>query len=110
MSKKDEVICSSNKYLRKLVNVYIMLFIQKKKKTEKKLKKKQGKSLIYLPLFARLLLKVEICYACKCNLVDLTFRAFVGVHFRTYIAFLGYFSLGKTSGPTAKAAVSETLL
>ena len=36
VSKKDEVICSSNKCLRKLVNVYIMLFIQnkKKKKTE----------------------------------------------------------------------------
>ena len=44
MSKKDEVICSSNKYLRKLVNVYIMLFIQKKKKTEKKLKKNKEKA------------------------------------------------------------------
>ena len=46
VSKKDEVICSSNKYIRKLVNVYIMLFIQnqKKKKTEKELKKNNEKA------------------------------------------------------------------
>ena len=42
-----------------------MLFIEKRnEKTEKKQKKK---SLPFLPLLVRLLLKVEICFACKCN-------------------------------------------
>ena len=35
MSKKDEVICSANKQLLKLVNVYVMFFIENKKKAEK---------------------------------------------------------------------------
>ena len=37
LSKKDEVIYSANKQLHKLINVYIILFIEnkKKKKTEK---------------------------------------------------------------------------
>ena len=37
---------------------------KKKKKAEKKQKEK---SLPFLPLFVRLLLKVEICSASKCN-------------------------------------------
>ena len=43
MSKKDEVIYSANKQLHKLVNVYVMLFIEnkKKKKTEKKQKEEK---------------------------------------------------------------------
>ena len=64
VSKKDKVIYSSNKYLHKLVNVYMMLFIENKKKRKKKQKKK---SLPFLPFFVRLLLKVEICFACKCS-------------------------------------------
>ena len=36
--------------------------------------------------------------------------AFVSVHLCTFIVFHGYLSLGKTSGPTAKAAGSEVLL
>ena len=37
LSKKDEVIYSANKQLHKLINVYIILFIEnkKKKRTEK---------------------------------------------------------------------------
>ena len=38
------------------------------------------------------------------------FRALVGVHLRTFIILHGYFSLGKTSGPTTKAAGSKVLL
>ena len=66
VSKKVELICSSNKKLRDLVNVYIMIFIEnkKQKKTEKKQKEK---SLPFLPLFVRLLVKVDICFACECN-------------------------------------------
>ena len=41
VSKKDEVICSANKKLFKLVNVYVMLFIENKNKTEKKQKEKK---------------------------------------------------------------------
>ena len=66
MSKKDVVISSSNKQLRKLVNVYIMLFLENKNK-KKTGKKQKEKSLPFLPLFLRILLKVEICFACKCN-------------------------------------------
>ena len=47
MSKKDGVICSANKQLLKLVNVYVMLFIEKKKKAEKKQK---GKKLTILTI------------------------------------------------------------
>ena len=32
---KDELICSANKYLGKLVNVYVMLFIENKKENIK---------------------------------------------------------------------------
>ena len=46
MSKKDEVICSANKQLRKLVNVYVMLFIEKKKKKETEKKQKEKKPTI----------------------------------------------------------------
>ena len=34
---------------------------------------------------------------------DLTLRILVGAHIRTFIVLHGYFSLGKTSGPTTKA-------
>ena len=34
----------------------------------------------------------------------------VGIHLHTYIVLHWYFSLGKTSGPTTKAADSEVLL
>ena len=41
---------------------------KKEKKCKKKTEKKQKrKSLLFLPSFVRLLLKVEICFACKCN-------------------------------------------
>ena len=42
MRKKDEVICSASKKLFKLVNGYAMLFIENKKKTEKKQKEKKA--------------------------------------------------------------------
>ena len=35
----------------------------------------------------------------------LTFRALVGVHLHTFKVLHGYFSLGKTSGPTTRAAL-----
>ena len=43
MSKKGEMICSSNIQLRKLVNAYAMHFIENKKenKTQKKQKEKK---------------------------------------------------------------------
>ena len=60
-----------------ICNFILMLFNYKrnkyyKKKKEKKCKKKtekkqKRKSLLFLPSFVRLLLKVEICFACKCN-------------------------------------------
>ena len=40
---------------------------------------------------------------------DLTFHALVSVHLCTFIVLHGYFSLGKTSGPTTKTAGSEVL-
>ena len=40
-------------------------------------------------------------------IADLALRAFVGVHLHSCIALHGYFSLGKTSGPTTKATGSE---
>ena len=43
-------------------------------------------------------------------IADLALHAFVGIHLRTFIVLHGYFSLGKTSGPTTKAAGSEVLL
>ena len=42
-------------------------------------------------------------------IADLALRAFVGVHLHSCIALHGYFSPGKTSGPTTKAADSEAL-
>ena len=41
---------------------------------------------------------------------DVNFRAIVGVHLRTFKVLHGYFSVGKASGPTTKAAGSEVLL
>ena len=41
MSKKDDVICSANKQLLKLVNVYVLFFIEKKKKAEKEQTEKE---------------------------------------------------------------------
>ena len=41
MSKKDEVICSGNKQLRKLVIVYVMLFIENRKRKQKRNKEKK---------------------------------------------------------------------
>ena len=38
------------------------------------------------------------------------FRAIVGVHLRTFKVLHGYFSLGKSSGRTTKAAGNEVLL
>ena len=43
-------------------------------------------------------------------IADLALRAFVGIHLRTCIVLHGYFCLGKTIGPTTKAANSEFLL
>ena len=88
-----------------------MLFIKNKKEKENR-KETRKKSLLFLPLIFRLLLKVEICSACRCNYSQtwLTLRALVGVHLRIYIALHGYVSLGNTSGPTSKAAGSEILL
>ena len=43
-------------------------------------------------------------------IADLTLRAFASVHLCTCIVLHGYFSPGKTSGPTMKAANSEVLL
>ena len=65
VSRKDEEIGSASKLFRKLVNVYVMIFMENKNRKQKRNKKK--KSLPFLPLFVRLLLKVEICFACKCN-------------------------------------------
>ena len=58
VSKKDEVICSANKQLCKfkLVNVYVMLFIENEK--EKK-RNKRKKNLPFLPLFIKLLLYLK---------------------------------------------------
>ena len=50
MSKEDEVICSANKQLRKLVSVYFMLFIRNKKK-EKTEKKQKERELTILTIF-----------------------------------------------------------
>ena len=61
-----------------------MLFIENKKK-EKTGKKQKEKSLPFLPLFPRLLRKIDICSACKVQLfADLILRTLVGVHLRTY--------------------------
>ena len=43
-------------------------------------------------------------------IADLALHTFVGIHLHTCIVLHGYFSLGKTSGPTKKAAGSEVLL
>ena len=40
----------------------------------------------------------------------LALHALVGLHLRIFIVFHGYYFLGKTSGPTMKAANSEVLL
>ena len=83
-------------------------FIENKNRKQKKHKRK--KSLPFLPLFDRLLLKVEICPCLQVQLfADLTLRALGGVHLRTFIVLHEYFSLGKTSGPTMMAASSEVL-
>ena len=42
-------------------------------------------------------------------IADLALGAFVGVHLHSCIVLHGYFSLGKTSGPTTKTAGSEAL-
>ena len=43
-------------------------------------------------------------------IADLILCAFVGIHLHTCIELHEYFSLGKTTGPTTKAAGSEALL
>ena len=107
MITKHELTCTANKQLRKLVNVYVMLFIEIKNRKQKRNKRK--KSLPFLPSFFRLLLKVGIFSTCKC-IADLTLRALIGVHLRAFIVLRGYFSLGKTNGLTVKAAGSGVLL
>ena len=42
-------------------------------------------------------------------IADLILHAFVSVHVRACIVLHGYFALGKTNGPTTKAAGSEVL-
>ena len=42
-------------------------------------------------------------------IADLTLHEFVGIHLRACIVLYVYFFLGKTSGPTTKAADSEVL-
>ena len=42
-------------------------------------------------------------------IADLALHAFVVVHLHSCIVLHGYFSLGKTSGPTTKAVGSEAL-
>ena len=41
VSKKDEMICSTNKQLRKLVDVYVMIFIENKEKNSRKKSEKR---------------------------------------------------------------------
>ena len=48
-SKKDEVICSENELLRKLVHVYVMFFVENKNKNKTE-KKQKEKNLIILTI------------------------------------------------------------
>ena len=94
---KDEVICSANKQLEKLVNVYVMLFIENKNRKQKRDKGKKAYHSYHYSLGYQLKYRsvppVQL-------FADLTLRALVGIHIRTFIVLHGYFSLGKTSGPT----------
>ena len=111
VSKTGKVIFSSNKQLCKLVNVYNMLFIEKKQ--EKETEKKQGKKIMYhsyhyllgYHLKQRSVLPVSAIisrpdFLCLCWHTP-----------HTQIVLHGYsIALAKTIGPTIKATGIEILL
>ena len=105
---KHEVICAENKQLGKLVNVYFMLFIENQIRKQERNKRK--KSLPCLPVFVRLLLKVEICSTVTAIICRPDSLCFSRCTPSIFTVLHGYFCLGKTSGLTTKAAVSEVLL
>ena len=65
VTSKHQMIRLANKQLGRLVNVYVMLFVENKNRKETRNKRKT--SLPFLPSFVRLLFKAQICTACKCN-------------------------------------------